>query len=96
MSDMEIKLVEVTHVGFLHQTIGNWTRRQAAGEWEKLVAEEVLRAAGTQSAAKYIGRQKSTVTQCVSLLQLLEVCVQDNGYKGGGRKRLMWWRQGTT
>ena len=43
MSDVMMKAVEGTHVGFLHQIMGKRTRQQADGAWEKLVAEEVLR-----------------------------------------------------
>ena len=43
-----ISTVEVTHVGFLHQIMGNEARRQADGAWETPVDEEVLRAVGMQ------------------------------------------------
>ena len=60
---------------------------QEDGTWEKLAAEEVLRAAGTQSASKYIGCRQATVVQWVALHSLLEVYMHDIGYNGEVRKR---------
>ena len=41
---------------------------------------------GTQLVGEYIGPKKVTVAQWVDLHLLLEVCAQDTGYEGGGRK----------
>ena len=82
-----IKVVEGTHLGFFHQILQKRARRQADGEWETPAAEEFIREAGTQLAAKYIGRRKETVAQWVDLRTLLEVCTWDTGYEGGVRKR---------
>ena len=57
MSDATMKAVEGENLGFLCQTTGKRTRRQAYGECETPAVEEVLQAAGTQSAAKYIGHR---------------------------------------
>ena len=57
--------------------------------------EEVLRAAGTKSAAKYNGLRQATVAQWVVLIPHLEVCARETGYKGRGQKQMSRWRQQT-
>ena len=44
----------------------------------------------------HIGHWKVKVEKWVALLPLLEVCIQETRHEGGGMKRWMWWRQGTT
>ena len=36
------------------------------------------------------------MAQWVALLPLFELCVSETGYKGGGRRREVWWRQEAT
>ena len=67
MSYAIIKVVDVTHMGLLRQITGNWARRQGDGAWETRLSEEVIQAAGTQLAAKYIIRRQATMVQWVSL-----------------------------
>ena len=47
--------------------------------------EEILRSAGLHLVAKLIFRQQATLVQWVFLCILMEVCMQDTGYEGGGR-----------
>ena len=58
--------------------------------------EEVLRAAGTKSAAKYNGLRQATVAQWVVLIPHLEVCARETGYKGRGQKQMSYWRKRMT
>ena len=44
----------------------------------------VLVGAGMQSAAMYIGHKQGTVSQWVTLRNVVEVCAMEKGYKGGG------------
>ena len=83
-------MVEGPHLGFFHQISEKRERRHSDGAWETPAAEEVIRAAGTQLAAKYIGRLQETVAQWVALHTLLEVCTCETGYDGGVRKRQPW------
>ena len=39
MSDVIVKAVEGTHVGFLHHLTGNMESHQVDGEWETLVVD---------------------------------------------------------
>ena len=81
--------------GVLIQITGKQEILQAGRACETPAAEEVIRMAGMQLAAKYIRYQKETVVQWAELHSLLEVCVQATSYKGEGWKRLPWCRQGT-
>ena len=59
---------------FLSHVAGKRELSQSNGTWETQVAEEVLRAAGGKSTAKYIGCWQVMVAHLVSLLPPLEFC----------------------
>ena len=56
------------------------------GTWGIPGAEGIREAAGTQSDRIYIEQWQTTVAQWVALRPLVEVCVRETGYEGGGRR----------
>ena len=75
--------VEGTHTGFLQQIMGNREIQNPDREWVKPVVGEVLGSAGMQSVTLYIGYSHGTLSQWVALRPIFDVCVRDQGYKGG-------------
>ena len=51
----------------------------------------MLKEAGTQTLGAYIDKWQTTVTEWVPLRLILEICNRETGYKGGGRRRELWW-----
>ena len=83
--------VEVTHISFLKQIMGNMTQRNTEGTWVTPASGEVLREYVMQTSATYIRRRQVTVEQWVDLRPIFEVCTQEQGFKRGGQHRRPWW-----
>ena len=56
----------------------------------------MLQAVGMKSVATYIGHRQAKVEKWMDLRTILEVCTQEIGYEGVGRKIWPWWRQGVS
>ena len=53
----------------------------------------MLQGDGTQTIRNYVARGQATVAEWVATRPILDVCVQDTGFEGGGILRVPWWRQ---
>ena len=73
MSESTVKKVYGTHVGFQRQVVGKRARRSPYGVWE---TGEVLRAAGIQTTATYIGRIQGMVARWVNIRPIFKLCAQ--------------------
>ena len=86
------KKLEGLHVRLLRQVTRTKEKRYKDGSWQKVASGIVLQGVGTQPLQTYIDRMQVTVVEWVALRPLFEVCVNETGYKGGGRLREMWLR----
>ena len=86
---MTIRVVEVTHKGFIRHITRNWARHQSGSTMETMVVEEVILSEGMNSAAEYIGHRQAAVALWAGLRSLLEVYTRETGYEGGGQKQRM-------
>ena len=89
--EMMTSTVEVNHISFLKQIMGDMAQRNIEGTWVTPASGEVLREYGDQTAATYIRRRQVTVVQWVDLIPIFEVCAQEQGFKRGGQQRRPWW-----
>ena len=81
------------HVIFLRQVTCKKATRKRDGFWRLVTAEAVLKRAGTQSLKTYVDRREATLEDWVALRTIFDVSTQETGYEGGGRLRVIWWRQ---
>ena len=88
--EMMTSTVEVNHISFLKQIMGDKAQRNIEGTWVTPASGEVLREYGAQTAATYIRRRQVTVAQWVDLIPIFEVFAQEQGFKRGGQQRRPW------
>ena len=80
-------------MGFLCRIMRQGEVQHKDHTWRQLPTEKVLEKAGTQPLGTYMDMRQATVAEWVKLRPILEVCDRDTGYKGGERRRELWWRQ---
>ena len=81
------------HVGFLRRIMMQRAVRQKDETWRYVTAKTVLEKAETHPLGTYIDKRQATLAEWVTLRPILEVCDRETGYKGGGRRQELWWRQ---
>ena len=88
------KRISGVHMIFLQQVTWKRAKRSSYGTWRQEGSESALKVAGTQEVRMFIDRRQEMVAQWVALRPIFEVCAQqETSYKGGGRRRPLWWRK---
>ena len=82
-------------MSFLLQVTHKQATLQRYGYWWKVIEEAVMQVAGTHTLMIYVDMLHATVAEWVSNRPIFDVCAREKGYKGGGRLRVLWWRQKT-
>ena len=57
------------------------------------MANTFLPGAGTQLLRTYLDKINATVVEWADLWPIFDVCAIETGYYGGGRLRVLWWKQ---
>ena len=80
-------------MSLLRQVTRKQATRQRYGSWQQVTEEKIIQGAETQMLRTYVDRRQVTVAEWGTTRPIFDVCAREMGYNGGGRLRVMWWRQ---